>query len=93
MVAGDTTLGHALLSEGRTTSSKWYPKVTLAIADDLLLIDIVEAGFDAGVRYQEHLPKEKIASTWSCSYFGPSDAKVRAGPRGRDLFQIGRAHV
>jgi hypothetical protein len=50
MVAGDTTPGHTLLQEGRTTNSKRYPKVTLESADDPLLIDIVEAGFDAGVR-------------------------------------------
>jgi DNA-binding transcriptional LysR family regulator len=61
MVAGDTTLGHTLLQEVRTTSSKRYPKVTLESAGDPLLIDIVEAGFDAGVRYEEHLSKDVVA--------------------------------
>ena len=40
---------------------KRYPKITLEIADDPLLIDIVEAGFDAGVRYEEHLAKDMVA--------------------------------
>ncbi len=40
---------------------KRYPKITLEIADDSLLIDIVEAGFDAGVRYEEHLAKDMVA--------------------------------
>jgi DNA-binding transcriptional LysR family regulator len=40
---------------------KRYPKITLEIADDPLLIDIVESGFDAGVRYEEHLAKDMVA--------------------------------
>jgi DNA-binding transcriptional LysR family regulator len=40
---------------------KRYPKITLEIVDEPLLIDIVEAGFDAGVRYEEHLAKDMIA--------------------------------
>lgn len=38
-----------------------YPKITLEIVDEPLLIDIVEAGFDAGVRYEEHLAKDMVA--------------------------------
>jgi DNA-binding transcriptional LysR family regulator len=38
-----------------------YPKVNLEIVADSSLIDIVGAGFDAGVRYGEHLAQDMIA--------------------------------
>jgi DNA-binding transcriptional LysR family regulator len=40
---------------------KAYPKVDLEIVSEVSLIDIVEAGFDAGVRYGEHLAQDMIA--------------------------------
>jgi DNA-binding transcriptional LysR family regulator len=38
-----------------------YPKVDLEIVAESSLIDIVGAGFDAGVRYGEHLAQDMIA--------------------------------
>jgi DNA-binding transcriptional LysR family regulator len=38
-----------------------YPDVSMEIVDDPLLIDIVSAGFDAGVRYEENLAKDMVA--------------------------------
>jgi DNA-binding transcriptional LysR family regulator len=38
-----------------------YPKVDLEIVAESSLIDIVDAGFDAGVRYGEHLAQDMIA--------------------------------
>lgn len=38
-----------------------YPRVTLEIVTDSALIDIVADGFDAGVRYEEHLAQDMIA--------------------------------
>jgi DNA-binding transcriptional LysR family regulator len=38
-----------------------YPKVDLEIVAETSLIDIVDAGFDAGVRYGEHLAQDMIA--------------------------------
>jgi DNA-binding transcriptional LysR family regulator len=38
-----------------------YPKIDLEIVAESSLIDIVEAGFDAGVRYGEHLAQDMIA--------------------------------
>jgi DNA-binding transcriptional LysR family regulator len=40
---------------------KRYPKIALEIVDDPLLVDIVAAGFDAGVRYEEHLARDMVA--------------------------------
>jgi DNA-binding transcriptional LysR family regulator len=40
---------------------KRFPKVSLEIVDEPLLVDIVAAGFDAGVRYEEHLAKDMVA--------------------------------
>ena len=40
---------------------KTYPKVDLEIVAESSLIDIVGAGFDAGVRYGEHLAQDMIA--------------------------------
>jgi DNA-binding transcriptional LysR family regulator len=38
-----------------------HPQVSLEIVDDPALIDIVGAGFDAGVRYEENLAKDMVA--------------------------------
>jgi DNA-binding transcriptional LysR family regulator len=40
---------------------KAHPKVDLEIVAESSLIDIVDAGFDAGVRYGEHLAQDMIA--------------------------------
>lgn len=38
-----------------------FPAIELEIVSETALIDIVAAGFDAGVRYEEHLAKDMIA--------------------------------
>jgi DNA-binding transcriptional LysR family regulator len=38
-----------------------YPQVNLEIVAEISFIDIVDAGFDAGVRYGEHLAQDMIA--------------------------------
>ena len=38
-----------------------YPQIQLEIVEDTSFIDIVEEGFDAGVRYEEHLARDMIA--------------------------------
>jgi len=38
-----------------------HPKIVMEIVADSSLIDIVEAGFDAGVRYGEHLAQDMVA--------------------------------
>jgi DNA-binding transcriptional LysR family regulator len=40
---------------------KQYPQVELDIVAETSLIDIVKEGFDAGVRYEEHLAQDMIA--------------------------------
>jgi DNA-binding transcriptional LysR family regulator len=40
---------------------KAYPKVDLEIVSDSSFVDIVATGFDAGVRYGEHLAQDMIA--------------------------------
>jgi DNA-binding transcriptional LysR family regulator len=40
---------------------KRYPGIDLEIAVDPSLIDIVAAGFDAGIRFEEHLAQDMIA--------------------------------
>jgi DNA-binding transcriptional LysR family regulator len=40
---------------------KRYPAVDLEIVSETSLIDIVASGFDAGVRYEEHLAQDMIA--------------------------------
>src|SRR5438552_9863229 len=37
---------------------KRFPRISLEIVDEPLLVDIVAAGFDAGVRYEERLAKD-----------------------------------
>src|SRR3546814_13674460 len=38
-----------------------FPAIELEIVSETALIDIVAAGFDAGVRYEEHLAQDMIA--------------------------------
>ena len=38
-----------------------FPRVALEVVVDSSLIDIVAAGFDAGIRYEEHLAQDMIA--------------------------------
>ena len=38
-----------------------YPEISLEIVDEASLIDIVKAGYDAGVRYEENLAKDMVA--------------------------------
>jgi DNA-binding transcriptional LysR family regulator len=40
---------------------KKYPQIELEIVAETSFVDIVEAGFDAGVRYGEHLAQDMIA--------------------------------
>ncbi len=40
---------------------KRYPQIELEIVAEVAMIDIVEHGFDAGVRYGEHLAQDMIA--------------------------------
>lgn len=40
---------------------KKYPQIELEIIAETSLVDIVEAGFDAGIRYGEHLAQDMIA--------------------------------
>src|SRR5882724_7464842 len=40
---------------------KRYPQIELEIIAEVAMIDIVERGFDAGVRYDEHLAQDMIA--------------------------------
>jgi DNA-binding transcriptional LysR family regulator len=42
-----------------------YPKIDLEIVAESSFIDIVDAGFDAGVRYGEHLAQDMIAVSLS----------------------------
>ena len=50
-----------LLSPIVTTFVPLYPDVRLDIATDDALLDIVAAGFDAGIRFGEHLAQDMIA--------------------------------
>lgn len=38
-----------------------YPDIMLEVVSDDGLVDIVERGFDLGIRYQEHVPEDMIA--------------------------------
>ena len=48
-------------ADGRRRSCSAYPQVDLEIVGESAFIDIVDAGFDAGVRYGEHLAQDMIA--------------------------------
>jgi DNA-binding transcriptional LysR family regulator len=68
-----------------------YPKVSLEIVDEPLLVDIVAAGFDAGVRYEESLAKDVVAVSLGprqryCVVASPALIEARGAPRTpRDL--------
>jgi DNA-binding transcriptional LysR family regulator len=53
-----------------------FPQVDLEIAAESSFVDIVDAGFDAGVRYGEHLAQDMIA----VSLGGPQRYAVVASP-------------
>src|SRR5215469_9818669 len=53
-----------------------HPKVELEIVAESSFVDIVDAGFDAGVRYGEHLAQDMIAVSLS----GPQRYAVVASP-------------
>jgi DNA-binding transcriptional LysR family regulator len=56
---------------------KRYPEISLEIVADSSLIDIVGEGFDAGIRYEEHLAQDMIAVS-----LGPPERYVLvAAPR------------
>ncbi len=47
-----------------------YPDITLDIVSDDGLIDIVDRGFDLGIRYEEHVPEDMIAvPAWPAQRF------------------------
>ncbi|MTV38124.1 LysR family transcriptional regulator [Duganella radicis] len=47
-----------------------YPDISLDIVSDDGLIDIVERGFDLGIRYEEHVPEDMIAvPVWPAQRF------------------------
>lgn len=53
-----------------------YPQVDLEIVAESTFVDIVDAGFDAGVRYGEHLAQDMIA----VSLGGPQRYAIVASP-------------
>src|ERR1700760_1028164 len=53
-----------------------YPQIDLEIVAESSFVDIVDAGFDAGVRYGEHLAQDMIAVSLS----GPQRYAVVASP-------------
>ena len=57
-------------------SSRAYPQVDLEIVSESGFVDIVSAGFDAGVRYGEHLAQDMVAVPLS----GPQRYVVVASP-------------
>lgn len=66
-----------------------YPDITLDIVSDDSLIDIVDRGFDLGIRYEEHVPEDMIAvPVWDAQRFvvvGAPDYFARHGvPRHPD---------
>ncbi len=52
---------HLVMAPMVTAFLKAHPAVELEIVVETRLIDIVAGGFDAGVRYEEHLAKDMIA--------------------------------
>ena len=55
---------------------KAYPQVDLDVVSESGFVDIVSAGFDAGVRYGEHLAQDMVAISLS----GPQSYVVVASP-------------
>jgi DNA-binding transcriptional LysR family regulator len=60
-----------------------YPDITLDIVSDDSLVDIVDRGFDLGIRYEEHVPEDMIAvPVWESQRFvvvGAPDYFARHG--------------
>lgn len=47
-----------------------YPDITLEVVSDDGMVDIVERGFDLGIRYEEHVPEDMIAvPVWPAQRF------------------------
>jgi DNA-binding transcriptional LysR family regulator len=53
-----------------------FPQIDLEIVAESTFVDIVDAGFDAGVRYGEHLAQDMVAVSLS----GPQRYAVVASP-------------
>ena len=56
---------HIVLTPMVTPFLQRYPRIQLDIVDDSSLIDIVDEGFDAGVRFEENLARDMIAVSLS----------------------------
>lgn len=60
-----------------------YPDIALDIVSDDSLVDIVDRGFDLGIRYEEHVPEDMIAvPVWGAQRFvvvGSPDYFARHG--------------
>lgn len=56
-----TVVARAVLPDIAADFLKAYPGITLEVSGDDSFIDVLAAGFDAGVRYDERLEKDMIA--------------------------------
>ncbi|WP_349435067.1 LysR substrate-binding domain-containing protein [Pararhizobium sp. A13] len=56
-----TVVARAVLPDIMSDFLKAYPGITLEVSADDSFIDVLAAGFDAGVRYDERLEKDMIA--------------------------------
>ncbi len=56
-----TVVARAILPDIAADFLKAYPGITLEVSGDDRFIDVLAAGFDAGVRYDERLEKDMIA--------------------------------
>ena len=56
-----TVVARTVLPDIATAFLKAYPGITLEVSADDTFIDVLAAGFDAGVRYDERLEKDMIA--------------------------------
>lgn len=63
---------------------KQYPDIELLVEADSVRIDIVAAGFDAGVRYEEHLAQDMIAVPLG----GPESYAIAAAPALLERFGV-----
>lgn len=63
---------------------KQYPDIELLVEADSVRIDIVAAGFDAGVRYEEHLAQDMIAVPLG----GPERYAIAAAPAVLERFGV-----
>lgn len=60
---------------------KAHPQIDLEIVSDSALVDIVATGFDAGVRYEEHLAQDMIAARSSAPLGGGGFAALYCAAR------------